>query len=79
MKNSRQKVNEEESDHCAIDTNDIVDIDLIVPNYEANSNNKDEVNDFRQAYEPLLWLLNTYNIEKPLPNWEFMYLLINKN
>lgn len=54
MKNSRQKVNEEKSDHCTIDTNDIVDIDLIVPNYEANSNNKDEVNDFRQAYEPLL-------------------------
>jgi hypothetical protein len=54
MKNSGQKVNEEKSDHCAINTNDIVDIDLIVPDYEANSNNKDEVNDFRQAYEPLL-------------------------
>jgi hypothetical protein len=54
MKNSRQKVNEEKSDHCAINTDDIIDIDLKVPNYEANSNNKDEVNDFRQAYESLL-------------------------
>ena len=68
MQNGRQKINEEEPNHCTINTDDIIDIDLKVPNYEANPNYKDEVDYLRQTYEPLLRLLDVYNIEKSLPN-----------
>jgi hypothetical protein len=43
VQNCRQKINEEETNHCAIDTNDIIDIYLKVSNNKAHSNEKDEV------------------------------------
>lgn len=68
MQYCRQEINEEKSNDCTIYTNDIIDIDLEVPNNEANSNDKDEVYYFWHAHESLLRLLNTQDIKKPLSN-----------